>query len=50
MTDNPRLHTPSWEKPDLPDGYAACLECGEVMTVEQFLEQPCPRAEEPARG
>lgn len=40
MTDNPRLHTPSFENPDLPDGYAACLDCGEVMTADQLLE-PC---------
>lgn len=42
MTDSPRLHTPSWEQADLPDGYGACLDCGEVMTVDQLLE-PCKR-------
>lgn len=47
MIDNPRLHTPSWEKPDLPDGYAACLSCGEVMTADQLLEE-CPGI--PQRG
>lgn len=45
MTDNPLLHTPSWERPDLPDGYAACLTCGELMTVDQLLEL-CPKAAE----
>ena len=41
MTDNQRLHTPSWERMDLPDGFAACLSCGQIMTAEQLLE-PCP--------
>lgn len=35
----PRLHTPTFGNPDLPEGYAACLDCGEVMTVDQLLEE-----------
>ena len=49
MTDNPRLHTPSFENHDLPDGYGACLSCGEAMTVDQLLE-PCPTLREPQDG
>lgn len=42
MTDNTRLHTPSFDNPDLPEGYAACLSCGALMTVDQLLEL-CPK-------
>lgn len=43
-----RFHTPTFENHELPEGYAACLSCGEAITIWQ-LEEPCPKSE-PADG
>jgi hypothetical protein len=42
MIETRRLHTPSFENHELPEGYGACLDCQNLISADQLFEEECP--------